>query len=528
MTDHNIIVADSIKGSGLDLLRTFFGPQAVVERGKLDESELLSVIGAVDALLIRSATTVTRRVMEAAGPRLKLIGRAGVGVDNVDRQAATERGVIVMNTPLGNTISAAEHAIAMIFACARNIARADALMQKGQWEKKSLTGVEVSEKTLGLIGLGKIGSHVARVMKATGMNILACDPFLSPDRARQMGVDLVELDELLVRSDFVSIHTPLTEKTRNLLSADVLKKMKTGARLINCARGGIVDEMALAAMVKAGHLAAAGMDVFSKEPMTAGPLFGVPGITLTPHLGASTEEAEERCARQLAEQVVAYFRDGEIRNAVNVAITSDKDLRPYVVLAKAMGMLATTLLDAAPERVEVSCSGELERRDTSEITSSALQGVLETFGPEDVNVVNAAFFAKQRGLTIAQVTGRVVATFRNLVAVTLYGGGRQVIVEGTAYDNLRPHIVRINEFEVDLHPEGHVLLMQYPDRPGYVGKFGTILGTHAINIASMEVGRTRKQGQALIAFTLDDKPDAEVLRALAQVAEVASVRLISL
>ena len=324
MSTLKIVAADNIKGTGLELLKKAFGADAVEARGKFDEAELCEKIGQMDALIVRSATTVTRKAIEAAGPRLKLIGRAGAGVDNIDKQAATDKNVIVMNTPFGNTLAAAEQAIALIFATSRNVARADALMQKGQWEKKALVGNEVYAKTLGLVGLGKIGSHVAAVMKAAGMTVVASDPFLTSEQAKKLGVELVTLDALLARADVISIHTPLTPETRNLISADRLKAMKKGARLVNCARGGIVDEAALAEAVKSGHLAAAGVDVYSTEPMTAGPLFGVKDITLTPHLGASTVEAEERCCLQMAEQVVDFFKKGEIRNAVNAPAASAK------------------------------------------------------------------------------------------------------------------------------------------------------------------------------------------------------------
>jgi len=521
-----IVAADNIRGGGLELLRKEFGSDAIEARGKFEEAELCAKIKDMDALLVRSATIVTRQAIEAAGRRLKLIGRAGVGVDNIDRQAATERGIIVMNTPLGNTISAAEHAIALIFATARNISRADALMQRGQWEKKALVGSEVFGKTLGIIGLGKIGSHVAMVMRSAGMKILAYDPFLPPERGKQLGVEMTDLDDLLARSDFVSIHTPLTDKTKGLISAERLGKMKKGARLVNCARGGIVDEPALAEAVKSGHLAGAGIDVFSQEPMTSGPLFGVPGIVLTPHLGASTEEAEERCCQQIAEQLVAYFKRGEILNAVNVSVTTDKTLLPFVQTAVAMGKMAVARLAAAPQRAEICCAGEIEKCDTGAIAAGAIQGILEACGAEGVNIVNAALLAKQRGIEIAQISGRTAETFRSIIGLRLSGGGRRVEIDGTAYDNKSPRIVRIDEFEIDLRPEGAVLILQYPDRPGYVGRFGTILGEHNINIGSMEVGRTQKRGQALMAIAVDETPPANVLQALARVADVAMVQMV--
>ena len=526
MPELRIVVADSITGSGIDLLRETFGRQAVAVRGKLSEEELCQATDGMDALLVRSATTVTRRAIES-GARLRLIGRAGVGTDNIDKDAATEHGIVVMNTPLGNTISAAEQAIALIFATARNTARADALMQGGVWAKKELAGVEVCDKTLGLVGLGKIGTHVAKVMRAAGMKVIAFDPYLPPEHAKRLGVALVDLDELVAVADFVSLHTPLTERTRGLFDAELLRRMKPGARLVNCARGGIVDEAALAELVAGGHIAAAGLDVFSAEPITEGPLFGVEGITLTPHLGASTGEAAERCGLQLAEQVVAFFKEGAIINSVNVSITVDPSLRPYVEVAEAMGLLAATMLGAAPERVELACAGELAERDTSHITASAVLGVLRTFGPEDVNIVNAAYLARQRGIEICEVSGQPAGTFRSRVDLVVSGAGKTCRTSGTAYDNTSPRIVQINEFGVDLLPRDHIIIMSYPDRPGYVGKFGTILADHNINIASMDVGRTKKRGQAVIAMTLDEKPGRRVMSEINSVEDVRAAYLVS-
>jgi D-3-phosphoglycerate dehydrogenase / 2-oxoglutarate reductase len=527
MADLKIVIADNIKGSGIDLLKEEFGSDAIEVRGKYSEDELCESIGGIDALLIRSGTKVTRKAFES-GDRIKIIGRAGVGTDNIDKAAATERGVVVMNTPMGNTVSAAEQAIALLFATARNTARADAEMQKGNWAKKELRGVEVYKKTLGLIGLGKIGSHVAKVMKAAGMTVIASDPFLSPERARHLGIELVEIDALLERSDFVSIHTPLTDKTRNLLSKDNLAKMKEGARLVNCARGGIVDEAALAEAVGSGHLAAAGLDVFSSEPMTGGPLFGVKDLTLTPHLGASTEEAEERCGRQIAEQTVAFFKRDEIVNAVNVQVAVDPELKPYVDLGLAMGVVAEALLEKAPERVEVSCAGQIEEKDTSEITSAVVQGVLRAHGDEEVNVVNAFHFAKERGLEVSEVSGRPAETFLSRVDVTVHGGGTSLRVSGTAYDNLNPRIVAIDDFELDLRPEANILIMKYPDRPGYIGKFGSILAENDINIAGMDVGRTEARGRAVVALTVDERPSDEVVEKIRAVEGVERAQLVCL
>ncbi len=527
MADLRIVAADNVKGSGLDLLRQAFGEDVVEARGKYTDEELQADIGRMDALIVRSGTKVTRAAIEKAGGRLKLIGRAGVGTDNIDKDAATERGIVVMNTPMGNTVSAAEQAIALIFATARNIARADRMMQQGTWAKKELVGVEVQDKVLGLVGLGKIGSHVATVLRAAGMTIVAYDPYLPPERAKQIGVEIVELDDLLKRADFISLHTPLTDATKNLLSKEKIALMKPGARLVNCARGGIVDEAAVAEAVREKRLAAAGFDVFSSEPMTEGPLFGVDDLTLTPHLGASTEEATERCGQQMAEQIIAYFKQGEIRNAVNLEITIDPELQPYVRLARSMGRLGAALLETAPERVEVACSGRLEESDTGEITASAVQGVLEAFGPEDVNVVNAYHMAQARSIEIGETRGRATQTFVSLIELALTGSGRTVRILGTAYDGVSPRIVGIDGFEVDIRPSEHVLFLTYPDRPGYIAKFSAVLAERDINIANMEVARLARQGAALVAFTLDDRPCEKTMKALEEIEGVEAATLVS-
>ncbi len=527
MADLKIVAADNIKGSGLDLLRKEFGSGAVVARSKYSTDELPAALNEIDALLVRSGTTVTAAALQAGTGRLKLIGRAGVGTDNIDSEAATAKGVVVMNTPLGNTISAAEQAIALIFATARNLARADRLMQAGKWEKKDLVGSEVHGKTLGLVGCGKIGAHVAKVLKAAGMTVLAYDPYLPSDKARQMGVELTGLDELLVASDFITIHTPLTDQTRNLLDTARIAKMKSGARLINCARGGIVDETALAEAVKSGKLAAAGLDVFSTEPMTSGPLFGVKDITLTPHLGASTEEAEERCGLQLAEQVVAFFKEGRLINCVNVSLSTDPSLRPYVEVARAMGRVAGTLLNGPAEQVEVACAGPIAEKGTSSLTASALVGVLSAFGAEDVNLINAGHLARQRGITVSETAPAQTGNHLNRVDVYVKGQGKSCHLGGTAYHN-GPRIIQIDDADMDIRLSKHMLFFRYPDRPGYVGKFGTIIANHGVNIANMEVGCLESRHRASMVIGLSEAAPEAMLEELRRVEGVERVYLVSL
>ncbi len=504
MGKYTIVAADNIKGSGLALLRKHFGEDSVITRGKFDEAELVEKIKDYDALLIRSGTKVTRKAIEAAGSKLKLIGRAGVGTDNIDKVAATERGIIVMNTPFGNTVSAAEQTIALLFATARNIARADHLMQQNQWEKKALVGTEVFEKTLGVVGLGKIGQHVVKVMQAAGMRVLAFDPFLNEARAKDLQVELVKnVDDLLAQADFVTFHTPLTDQTRNLLSAERIAKMKKGARIVNCARGGVIDEAAVAEAVKSGHLAAAGFDVFSKEPMTEGPLFGVKDITLTPHLGASTEEAEERCGLQMAEQVIAYFDEGKIQNAVNVTYSPDESLTSYAELAAAMGRIASYLVNAdRVTEVEVKAVGKFfENHDCGILRFATVKGILERQGVEGVNDINAMVLAEQRGIK-AELAYSESESENRIDHIDIYirgnqdGISKETHLAGTVYQDGRKRLIQIDDADIEVRLDDHMLFLRYPDKPGVIGRIGTILGNRGINIENMQVGILKKLNKA--------------------------------
>lgn len=531
MADLHIVAADGIKGSGLDMLKEAFGEDAVEVRSKYSPEELLEKIEDIDALLIRSGTTVPREAIEkaAAKGRLKVIGRAGVGTDNIDKVASTEKGIVVMNTPFGNTTSAAEQAIALIFACARNTARADRLMQEGNWAKKQLVGCEVIGKTLGLIGMGKIGSHVSKVMSAAGMEVIAYDPFLSEERAKQMGVELVDLDGICARADFVSLHTPLTDQTRNMLNREFMSKMKKGVRIVNCARGGIIDEEALADLVKEGHVAGAALDVFAKEPCTEGPLFGVENILLTPHLGAATEEAEERCGSQMAEQVIKFFKEGAIINAVNLDITREKELASYVELAKKLGRIGATLLRGAPVKIEVSCAGSVfEGKDIGEVVSGAVIGMLSTFGPEDVNIVNAMHLAKERGINIAQTEAAGCGVYQNRVDVIVKSADGTCVVGGTVSGEDIYRLVSIDDAMMDVRLNKHILLLRYPDQPGYVGKFGTIVANHGINIENMEVGCLESRKRASMVIGLGEAASDKLLEELLAVDGVEKAFYVSL
>ncbi len=519
MSKYTIVAADNIKGSGIKLLKKHFGEDSVVARGKFDEKELVEKIGSFDALLIRSATTVTRKAIEAAGNKLKIIGRAGVGTDNIDKPAATEHGIIVMNTPFGNTVSAAEQTIALIFASARNIARADRLMQQGQWEKKTLVGTEVMDKVLGVVGMGKIGQHVVKVMQAAGMHVVAFDPFFPAERARELKVELcADIDDLLKQADFVTFHTPLTEQTRNLLSKERIAKMKKGARVVNCSRGGIIDEAALAEAVKGGHVAAAGLDVFAKEPVTEGPLFGIRDITLTPHLGASTEEAEERCGLQMAEQVIAYFEEGKIQNAVNVTFSPDESLIAYAELSASMGRIASYLVNAPVTEVDIRVGGKFfSDKDCGVLRSSAVKGILERYGVEGVNDINAMFLAQQRGIKAELILANGGADRVRVDHVEIYvrgtqdGLGKETHLAGTVYQDGRKRLIQIDDADIEVRLDDHMVFLRYPDKPGVIGRVGTIMGDHCINIENMQVGILKKLKKAsMVIGTEDAVPEAVI------------------
>ena len=508
-----ILITDGLNAKGLAVLSE--GGLEPVEKKGLSEDELCAVIGDYEGLIVRSATKVTPKVI-AAARKLRIVGRAGAGVDNINLEAATKAGVVVENTPFGNIVSAAEHAVALLFAVARNINRADAGMRKGEWPKKQLTGVELTGKTIGIMGLGKAGSIVARVARALEMEILVFDPFVTEQKAKDAGAVKVELEELLAKSDFISIHTPLTAETRNLFNKERLAQMKKGARLVNAARGGIVVEADLLDALKDGTLAGAGFDVFSEEPLPAdSPLRSVENLILTPHLGASTAEAQERVAEDIAKQFVEFFRNGIIRHAVNSPVQPNPQLAPYARLAELLGSMAAQMSSEAVRKLKVGCFGRLAQYETKELSLNAVKGVLARSVETPVTLVNATGIAHERGMELAEQKSDQARTYASLleVAIETKSGTRRL--SGTCYDGKRARIVRIDDYDLaDLEPAQHMLLMFYPDQPGMVGKFGTILGQAGINIASMAVGRREKHGQAVVALTLDDPVTKDVLEKL--------------
>ena len=496
-----ILITDGMAQEGVEILKQG-GHQ--LDNRKIGADELLRIIGDYDGLVIRSATQVTDAVVRAGSPRLRVVGRAGVGVDNVDLPTATNAGVIVMNAPLGNIVSAAEHTIGMIFATARLIPQAYAKMAQGVWDKKSFTGVELHGKILGIVGLGKIGKHVAQVLQAAGMNVIAFDPFLSPEVASELRIESVTLEELLARADFVTVHTPLTEKTRNLINAERLLMMKKTARIVNVARGGIIDEAALVDALKAGTIAGAALDVFTEEPLPKeSPLYGCPTCILTPHLGASTEEAQVKVSVDIANQFNSYFASGKIVNAVNVNLRVDPAIDNYLIAAQTLGAALVQTLEEPLVGLEVTARGDLAKYDTKPLAVAALKGALSQISDQVVNFVNAARIAEERGITVTSASSEQMKGWADQLTIkAITASGSHVIGGSIINDQLR--VLRYDDYPVDLPVGSHLLAMEYPDRPGMVGKYGSILGNHRINIARMEVSRIDGRGDALVILTLDD------------------------
>jgi D-3-phosphoglycerate dehydrogenase len=478
-----------------------------------DKEKLAQVIDGFDGLAVRSATKVTGKILEKARS-LKVIGRAGIGVDNVDIPAATARGVIVMNTPFGNSITTAEHAITLMLAVARQIPQADASTQAGKWEKNRFMGVEITGKMLGIIGCGNIGAIVAERSHGLRMKVIAYDPYLAPERALDLGVEKLELDELLRRSDFITLHTPLTDKTRNIIDAAALAKTKKGVRIINCARGGLVDEAALRAALDSGHVAGAAFDVFTEEPATANPLFGHPNVVCTPHLGAATTEAQENVALQIAEQMSDYLLSGAISNAVNFpSITAEEapKLKPFVELAEKLGSFAGQLTETGINKVHLTYEGAVAQMKTKALTSAAMAGLLRPM-LQDVNVVSAPIVAKERGIAVEETTREAEADYESLItlAVTTERGTRHV--SGTVYANGRPRLVNIKGIRMDAEFGQSMIYVTNEDRPGFVGRFASLLGDAGINIATFHLGRQSQGGDAIALVEVDGTVPDEVLK----------------
>jgi D-3-phosphoglycerate dehydrogenase len=490
-----------------------------------DKDKLATLVGDFDGLAIRSATKVTPKILDHA-KNLKVIGRAGIGVDNVDIPAATAKGVIVMNTPFGNSITTAEHAITLMLALARQIPQADASTQAGKWEKNKFMGVEITGKTLGVIGAGNIGSIVIDRAHGLRMRVVAYDPFLSPERAVEIGVHKVELDELLKRADFITLHTPLTEKTKNIIDAAALAKTKKGVRIVNCARGGLVDEQALRVALDSGQVAGAAFDVFSQEPASENPLFGHPNVVCTPHLGAATTEAQENVALQIADQMSEYLLRGAISNAVNFpSITAEEapKLKPFIALAERLGSFAGQLTETGIKKVQISYEGNVAQMKTKALTSAALAGLLRPM-LQDVNVVSAPTIAKERGIVVEEMTREGHCDYESLITVTVETERQSRFVTGTVFADGRPRIVNIKGIRMDAEFGHSMIYITNLDKPGFIGRFSSTLGEAGINIATFHVGRETAGGNAIALIEIDGELPADVLAKVRALPQVQSAR----
>ncbi len=524
-----VLVTDGLAAVCVDYLRKDGLQVEVVPT--LAEADLCVRIRGVQGLIVRSATKVTRPVLEA-GTDLVVVGRAGAGVDNIDVDAATERGVIVMNTPGGNTIAVAEHTIALLLAQARNLPQAHGALKGGRWEKTRFAGVEVYNKTLGIVGLGRIGSEVARRALGLSMKVIAYDPYLTRDAALRLGVESVELDELFQRSDFISIHTPLTADTRGLIGEVQLALMKPGVRLINCARGGVVDEMALVQAIQAGRVAGAALDVFETEPLSAGhPLLALDDVVVTPHLAASTAEAQSTVALAIAEQMAAVLVRGVVLNAVNMPSVDAETLRelaPYLTLAERMGSFLGQLADGRMAEAWLSYAGDLVQRPTEALRSAFLKGLLNVILEERVTDVNAPMVARGRGLRVSETSTPESEDFASLLGASLVTDRGEWSVAGALFKGREPRIVRIDGYPLEAIPHGWMLVFANLDVPGVVGRIGTICGRNNINIAGMQLGRERRGGRAVSILNLDDPIPAVVLDEIRAMPDIVLAKLVKL
>ncbi len=497
-------------------------------RTGLSENELLAVIDRYDGIAVRSATRVTAAVLEAGAPRLKVVGRAGIGVDNIDVEAATRCGVVVMNTPFGNAVTTAEHAIAMMFALARQIPAADRSTRAGKWEKSRFMGVELAGKTLGVIGCGNIGSIVAERAHALKMRVLVYDPFLSEERARALGVERVSFDTLLERADFISLHTPLTEQTRNILSREALLRTRPGVRIVNCARGGLVDEQALYDLIRAGHVAGAALDVFATEPAKESPLFELEEVVVTPHLGASTTEAQEKVAIQIAEQMSDYLLYGAIVNALNMPAVSPEEaprLTPYMKLAEQLGSFAGQLTETGLKSVTITFGGEAAALNTRPLVQIALQGLLRPV-LETVNMVSAPAVARARNIEVTTIEKENIEGYRTLMTVEVCTERGPREVSGTLFQGSEPRVVSIRGVPMEARLGPHMLYVRNRDRPGLIGALGTLLGDAGLNIATFHLGREKPGGDAVALVEVDQpipEPLLERVRALPQVLQAKAL-----
>jgi len=520
-----VLVSDKLSETAVQIFRDR-GIDVTFEPGLgKDKDRLLEVIGEYDGLAIRSATKVSAKVLDAA-TNLKVIGRAGIGVDNVEIPAASKKGVIVMNTPFGNSITTAEHAVAMMFAVARQIPEASASTHEGKWEKSKFMGVELTAKTLGVIGAGNIGSIVIERALGLKMKVIAYDPFLSEERAAKLGVEKVELDVLLGRADFITFHVPLTDKTKNLLSKEAIAKLKPGVRIINCARGGLVDEEALADALKEGRVAGAAFDVFAVEPATDSPLFNLPNVVVTPHLGAATTEAQENVALQVAEQMSDYLLTGAVTNALNMpSVTAEeaKVMGPWVKLAGHLGAFVGQLTDEPIKAINILFDGEVSKMNIEALRASAVAGILKASNPE-VNMVSAPVLADDRGIKTSTTTQEQSGAFDAYIKLTVVTADRERSVAGTVFSDGKPRFIQIKGINIDAEIGEHMVYTTNEDIPGIIGTLGNTMGSNGVNIANFTLGRNEKNGDAIALLYVDEPVEGSVIQALQATGMFSQVR----
>ena len=510
-----VLVSDKLSETAVQIFRDRgIDVDFMPDLGK-DKDKLAEVIGQYDGLAIRSATKVTPKILENA-TNLKVIGRAGIGTDNVDKDAASKKGVIVMNTPFGNMITTAEHAIAMMFAVARQIPEASASTHAGKWEKSKFMGAELTGKTLGVIGAGNIGGIVCDRARGLKMKVVAYDPFLSAEKAEKMQVEKVELDDLLKRADFITLHVPLTDQTRNILSAENLAKTKKGVRIINCARGGLVDEAAVAELLKSGHVAGAGFDVFEEEPATDNPLFNLPNVVCTPHLGAATSEAQENVALQVAEQMSNYLLTGAVENALNMpSVTAEeaKIMGPWIKLADHLGSFIGQMTDEPIKAINILYDGSVSEMNLDALNCSAIAGIMKPVNP-DVNLVSAPLIAKDRGIKISTTNQAQSGAFEGYVKLTVVTDKRERSIAGTVFSDGKPRFIQIKGINIDAEIGAHMVYTTNEDMPGIIGTLGTTMGENSVNIANFTLGRSASKGEAIALLYVDEPVPADVVAKL--------------
>lgn len=525
----NILISDPLSEDGIYPLRQAEGFNIVIETN-LTPEELGERIGEFDALLVRSQTQVTREIIEK-GTRLKIIGRAGVGVDNIDLPAATERGIIVVNAPDGNTNSAAEHTVAMLMSLARNIPQAFHALKNQKWDRKSFIGVELKNKTLGVVGLGRIGAEVAARAKGQRMNVIAYDPFLTPEKAEKLGVQFGTIDEVISAADFITVHTPLLKETRHLINKEAFEKMKDGVQIVNCARGGIIDEDALYNAIIEGKVAGAALDVFEEEPFLDHKLLTLPQVIATPHLGASTVEAQEIVAVDVSYDVVSFLQGGVVKNPVNLpSVPKDvmAKIEPYFNLVEKLGAFLSDLAEGVAEELNIYYSGELANMTVGPLTRNAVKGLLKSKLGESVNDVNAKFLADRIGIVVNEHKTTKSKGFTSLITVEVKTATETRKVSGTLLNGLGARIVRVDDFVVDVVPEGYLLFIRHKDQPGAIGRVGTLLATEGINIAGMQVGRSEVGGDAIMMLSIDkhvEETGVEQLKGLADIYDATPIDL---